>query len=253
MLLPLLAIPAEGGILFGRKQNKVSPNERVPQLINIVKSDKDEGKRTKAAEELRNFDPATFPDIIPVLLDVLQNDKKPVVRAEVIQTLCKFRPVNQQVGLALEQTVAKDPSMRVRLQARSSLLQYQWAGYRTSGKNEPPPLEKTKVTPIGPEKSLPPPINTKDSAPPSSRGFFPSRLFPSKSTTATLPVDASGRLVPVPVETGSGLRPVPPTPPRKPTTNEPPLAQPEQISAPVPTPTPIPAPPPAESGPSLGP
>src|SRR5207302_3914603 len=111
----------------------------------LVKADKDESKRARAAEELRQYDPTMFRDIIPVLIDVLHNDKKPSVRAEAAQSLGKLRPVSQEAGLALEQALARDPSMRVRLQARSSLLGYHWAGYRNAGKNvEPPPLNTTR-------------------------------------------------------------------------------------------------------------
>ena len=109
-------ISVQAGIIFGRKTKKVSPNERVPQLIAIVKTDKDESKRARAVEELRKFDPLTFPDIVLVLLDALAKDPKPVVRAESAQTLSKLRPVSQQIGLALEQATAKDGSWRVRLE-----------------------------------------------------------------------------------------------------------------------------------------
>src|SRR5262249_24186660 len=129
-LAAALARPAGAGIIFGRKGKKPpTPAERVPELIVTVKTDRDENKRAKAAEELRQYDPAAFKDIVPVLIDVLLNDKKPAVRAEAAQSLGKLRPVSQQAGMALEQALAKGPSMRVRLQARSSLLQYHWAGY----------------------------------------------------------------------------------------------------------------------------
>ena len=52
----------------------------VPELIRIVQSDGDEDKRLAAAEQLRKFDPVQFPDVIPTLIEVLQNDKKPGVR-----------------------------------------------------------------------------------------------------------------------------------------------------------------------------
>src|SRR5207302_5381313 len=49
-----LALPAEAGI-FG-KSNKTKPEERVPQLLTVLKGDPDEHKREAAAKELRDFD-----------------------------------------------------------------------------------------------------------------------------------------------------------------------------------------------------
>src|SRR5262249_39403035 len=144
LLLPALACPASAGILFGKKGKKPTPAERVPELLGTVKGDGDENKRVRAAEELRQYDPSAFPDIVPVLIDVLVNDKKPAVRAEAAQSLGKLRPVSQQAGQALEYALTKDPSMRVRLQARSALMQYHWAGYHgTPAKKDGSPLIQT--------------------------------------------------------------------------------------------------------------
>lgn len=145
-LIPCLAAPASAGIIFGKK-SKPNPKERVPELIAIVKTDGDENKRGSAAAELRHYDPAAFPELVPVLIDVLSNDKKPSVRAEAAQSLGKLRPIAQSAGLALEQAQAKDSSMTVRLQARSSLLSYRWAGYRSVKKDEPL-LPSTKEPPL---------------------------------------------------------------------------------------------------------
>jgi hypothetical protein len=48
-LLVSQAAPATAGIFFGKKKSKPTPNERVPELINILKSDGDENKRQNAA------------------------------------------------------------------------------------------------------------------------------------------------------------------------------------------------------------
>jgi hypothetical protein len=157
LLAPLCAAPARAGILFNRKA-KPTPNERVPQLLQILKTDGDENKRVSAAEELRQYDPTQFPEMIPALLDALMTDKKPSVRAEAAQTLGKLRPVSQQVGQALEYARDKDAAMRVRLQARSSLLDYRWHGYKP-GKNdlpganvkEPPLVDKPPQPPQHPQ------------------------------------------------------------------------------------------------------
>jgi hypothetical protein len=128
---------APAGLFFGKKKQKPSPTERVPELINIIRTDGDENKRQDAIEELRQYDPAAFPAIVPTLIEALMADKKPGVRAEAAQSLSRLRPVSQEVGQALEQAVHNDPSMRVRLQARNALLHYHWAGYH-GGKDVPP-------------------------------------------------------------------------------------------------------------------
>jgi len=68
--------------------------------------------------------------MVPVLIEALGNDPKPSVRAESADTLGKLRPISQEVGQALEQARDKDASMRVRMQARSSLLSYYWSSYK---------------------------------------------------------------------------------------------------------------------------
>lgn len=200
MLLPLLSDPAAAGKIFGRKNRKANPDERVPQLLATVKSDGDESKRAAAAQELRQFDPLRYPLIVPVLIDVLVNDQKPGVRAEAAQSLGKMRPISQQAGMALEQALGSDASMRVRLQARSSLLQYHWSGYRSTRKDDL--LSQTKEPPLA--AKAPPIIST-----------------------------TTGRLTPQPApgtRTTSGYQFVPaapaplPTPPVQPTSKEPPLA-----------------------------
>jgi hypothetical protein len=202
VLLAVLPVPAHAGFLFGKKPPKPSPNERVPELLMIVKTDGDEHKRSNAAEELRQYDPKQFPDIVPVLIDVLMHDPKPGVRAEAAQSLSKLRPISQQVGWALEQATSKDPSMRVRLQARSALLQYHWAGYHGS---KEPPLIQTQEPPL---------------APPAGKGV-PVEL----PRPRLVPQPPSGSQVPAaPAVNTSGAPPPPSGPPLVPT--EPPRLQP---------------------------
>ena len=100
LLVVMLPIPATAGIIFGKKTPKPTPQERVPELIKIVQSDGDENKRAAAVEELRQYDPAQFPDIVPTLVDALLNDKKPSVRSEAAHSLGKLRPVVQVGGQA---------------------------------------------------------------------------------------------------------------------------------------------------------
>src|SRR5712692_2484329 len=117
MALAGLALPASAGIFFN-KHPKPNPSERVPLLLADVKSDPNERKRESAAEELRQFDPKLFPEIVPVLVEVSQQDRSSSVRFEALKTLSKLRPISQEAGWALDQAVSKDPSMRNRLQAR---------------------------------------------------------------------------------------------------------------------------------------
>jgi hypothetical protein len=157
--------------IFQGQNTQPSPNEKVSQLIVSVKTDKDEDKRSDAAHDLRDFDPAKNPEIIPILIDVVQNDTKASVRAEAASTLAKFRPVSQEVGMALEHAT-KDASFRVRWQARSSLMSYRLAGYRSSSK----PDESAPMTQDG------------SYSPSKSRGLF-SGLGWRSSTNSPMPMD----------------------------------------------------------------
>lgn len=208
-------LPASAGWIFNRKTAKPDPVARVPELLQTLKADGDESKRAAAAEELRQYDPIAFPGIIPALAEALMQDAKSSVRAEAAQSLGKLRPVNSQAGKALEQALANDSSMRVRLQARSSLLLYHMAGY--SSKDEGLPVQ-TKEPPLA--------------EPPSTPG-----------------VSTMGRPPPAaPSSPGPRLAPVP-------RTAEPPLAPPERAPVPKsiePQPLPKGSPAPAEQGPDLG-
>ena len=168
----LFVAPAPGQGFFSKKKtNKPSPAERLSQLITTLKTDQDEAKREDAAAELRQFDPKTYPEVIPVLIECLQNDPRPAVRMEAAQSLGRL-PVSQQAGWALEQAASKDSSTRVRLQARSSLWYLKARGYRSEGKppedpnpppkaNTPPslvPVPKTTRPGATPAETPPPPL-----------------------------------------------------------------------------------------------
>ena len=84
LTLTALTVPLQAGFLFGKKKNP-DPAQRVPELLNQVKTDQDEGNRVSAAEELRQYDAKAFPGIVPVLIDVLLNDPKALVRMEAAQ------------------------------------------------------------------------------------------------------------------------------------------------------------------------
>jgi hypothetical protein len=132
LLVPLvvaaLAPSAPAGI-FSRK-TKPNPAERVPELLIQLKSGHDEGQRLAAADELRQYDPKSYPEIVTGLIDALGRDASPAVRAEAASSLGRLRPISQQAGVALEQSQTNDAIMKVRLAARQSLWQYHLVGYR---------------------------------------------------------------------------------------------------------------------------
>lgn len=136
LLLTTLCLPARAGLFFNR-QPKTDPNQRVPVLIVSLKTEADEHKRAHAAEELRHFDPNAFPQIVPALCDAAVNDPQAGVRSEAVQSLGHLRPVSQDAGWTLEQVATRDPSFRVRFQARNVLIQYRISGYRTPKQEVP--------------------------------------------------------------------------------------------------------------------
>lgn len=180
LVLPFLAAAAQAGI-FSRKKEKPDPKSRVPELIATLRSDGDADKRMHAAEELRNYDAASHPEIVPALIEALLSDKKPNVRAEAAQSLGKVRPVTQPAGEALEQAMAGDSSYRVRLQARSSLLGLHWAGYRSGKKIDVPPLTPTTKEPPIVSTTTPPSAPLSRILPAKA----PPRLAPATVTPTT--------------------------------------------------------------------
>jgi HEAT repeats len=164
LLAAAMVGPAPAGI-FGKKPTKPSPTERVPELLSILKSDGDENKRLEAAQELRQYDPLAFPQIVPSLIAALQNDAKPSVRSEAAQTLGQIRPVLPAVRPALEVARDKDASMRVRFQARSSLLGIRWTTTWHGNPSEPPSQGKEPPLADPKSKNVPPAIRTQQPQP----------------------------------------------------------------------------------------
>jgi len=188
LLVPAyLSAPAFGGIFFHR-QGKPDAATRVPALIMTLRTDQDAHKREKAAQELRSFDPNQFPEIVENLVETAQNDPKTGVRMEAVSSLGKLRPVSQQAGSAIENATEKDSSMRVRLHARSVLVQYHLAGYRSSKNHDGPMFgNRTGEPPTGE-----PPLADPAMAPPSvSDGKIGPGLQPvakSKTNTGSQPI-----------------------------------------------------------------
>src|SRR5437899_6974151 len=107
---PLVVIVAFAGLgasappgIFSKKAPKADPVQRVPELLYTVKMEPQEAKRIAAASELRQYDSKMFPDIVPILVDVVHNDKLPAVRQEAISSLGKIRPVSAMAGEAIEE------------------------------------------------------------------------------------------------------------------------------------------------------
>jgi hypothetical protein len=142
VVLVLLAAPAPAG--FFSKKPKPNPADRVPELINTLKSSPDEAKRQGAADELKQYDPNAYPQIMPVLIEALSKDASTAVRSEAASTIARMRPINQQAGYALEQAQNNDPSLRVRMSARQGLIQYNLVGYR-GGKPPEQPADKANA------------------------------------------------------------------------------------------------------------
>jgi hypothetical protein len=243
-LIVLFAHTTPAGI-FKKNTPKPDPAKYVPELIATLKGDKDDDKRAHAASELREYDPKTFPDLLPALVDALQNDPSSSVRTEAVNSLSKLRPITQQAGYALEQALANDSSIRVRVAARTTLWQFHLLGYRSG-----------KPTESGDGQSKEPPIATPKPA-------TPAPTVTPQPTRVPHPLVSQSKQSPAPTTKGPPvqppLMPVPPAlapaktnplakpitnsiPPAKPATNpiplanqssEPPLAQPLPTKAPL--------------------
>src|SRR5947208_14591554 len=162
----MIAAPARAGIFS--KHAKINPADRVPTLIATLRAEADERKRASAAEELRQYDPNMFPEIVPTLADIALRDPKTSVRLEAIQSLAKLRPVSQRAGSALEQAT-HDESGRVRFQARTLLWQYHLAGYRAGKTPDSPPsinTIRTEEPPLAASPDAPPVSSFQKSVPP---------------------------------------------------------------------------------------
>src|SRR5437764_6834224 len=143
LVLACLTPPAPAG--FFTRKPKPNPAERVPELLIQLRTSPDEAQRAAAAEELRQYDPKAFPEIMAGLMAALGKDASAGVRSEAAASLGKLRPISQQAGFALEQAQNNDGSMRVRMAARSALLQYHLVGYR-GGRPEPPAEKDAAAT-----------------------------------------------------------------------------------------------------------
>ena len=83
-----LATSASAGINLFAKKPKPVPEKRVPELLVMVKTDGDENKRYEAAEELRQYDPTLFPQIVPTLIEPFSTWVAPSHRKAIGDSIC---------------------------------------------------------------------------------------------------------------------------------------------------------------------
>ena len=252
LVAAMIALPAESifaGVIFNRHA-KTNPAQRLQEVISTLQTDPSETKREAAAEELRQFDASTNAEIVPVLIQALQNDPKAGVRLEAAQSLGKIRPVSQQAGTALEQALAQDNSMRVRWQARTALWQYHLAGYR--GRKVDPPVGAGTTTQ---EPPLADPIEAKATGGPSSSSGPAVRSVPRPAPAARIDqarnATTTGPVKPVSPAGSTWRTTTPPSAPADSKTLPPESPEPPLVPA---DPPPLKSPPPAtDEGPELPP
>jgi HEAT repeats len=208
IILAGLVSPASAGLFFNRKAK--SAPDRVPTLIGALKTDPEERHRADAARQLRDFDVTAYPEILPALIEAAQSDAKAGVRLDALQSLARVRPVSQQAGQTLESLADHDSSLRVRVQARSALIQYRLSGYHASrnvqkqqiGPTIEPPLAPT-LEPAGLQAPSPSPApNTYEPY----RSMTPMPIQVNPKPGPLVPVPAP-RLEPAPMPTGPDLGP----------------------------------------------
>ncbi len=179
----------EAGIF--KRQPKGDAAEHVPTLLETLSRDKDERRRADAAEDLRDYDPGSHPNILPVLFQALKSDKSTHVRLQVVSTLGKMKPT-PQIASALEQARLQDQAFRVRNAALSILVRWSvFDGVRPNAavksptiQTDEPPLADTLPQYPGkfsyPRSPGTPTTRTDNLPAPSTR--TPDRYVPPKST-----------------------------------------------------------------------
>jgi hypothetical protein len=216
-----------------RKKTKEEPPQRVKQLLDTLRADADEKKRAAAAAELKEHDPRTHAEIIPALITAIQRDPSATVRSVAAETIGRLKPVSQQAGVALEQTLASDPVEEVRKAAQKALWDYHLNGYRSVGANPShpqtaePPLAKPRpmanapiITPTSPTPSS---VAQPTQARPITTGIgkgavYPQTIEPPLAKPKTRPIEQqitpptpSLSVPPLPTENSQSTRNANPT------------------------------------------
>lgn len=228
LTIGLVMVPSASAIDFGlgifKRRQKPEPVSKAKQLISVLQSSPDAGKRQEAAEELRSIDARVVPDVIPTLMNSLQQDPSPAVRAEAATSLGKIKPINQSAGIVLERASQSDPIDKVREAAQNALWQYHLNGYsNTAG----------------------PPLAAQSSEPPLAARPIPSAQLTARPTPPTTVSSSAFRPITNRVGKGSTYQ----------QTVEPPLARPKsspgssQPTSTLPAPQTTPPQPPAAPAP----
>ena len=190
-LTALLTVGVSGSALLGSGflppvfKSKSPDESKISKLIETLKQDPDEAKRAGAASELRLVDSANYPEALDALIEAAKNDKKPSVRAEAVNALSRLRGAQDITGPVLEEALANDGSMRVRLQARSALMGLYLSGYRSASGRAPTNKLDEHTPPAGPLEQLiedPSRLETKSTTPPDR---VTPRSAPGKETHAS--------------------------------------------------------------------
>ncbi|HMP60522.1 MAG TPA: HEAT repeat domain-containing protein, partial [Gemmatales bacterium] len=146
----------------------VDPHRRVHELLQTLRNDPKPDRRENAAFNLRSFSAEVHFEIVPALIDSLQQDSVPAVRRAALQSLAEIQPRSAEVLEALEHAAEHDDSWRVRQSAR-------WAkrGYQV-------PTEQPKATPAPTPAMVPKASPTQPAEAPARF-----RLFPFLSSSPT--------------------------------------------------------------------
>lgn len=156
MLIPgfLVAatVQAQAGGIFVSRKPAPNPDQHIYKLVNLAQSCRNSSQRAHAVQQLRNFDAVKYPQVVPVLVNVLRTDKSINVRIEAARSLGRVRPLTPAAREALAEASMHDSAFRVRWQARTSLTVYTVA--RINPRNYAPTNSKasrmtTKEPPVG--------------------------------------------------------------------------------------------------------
>jgi hypothetical protein len=187
-VVAVIPVPVRAGLFFNRhSKNNPAPAQHVPALIATAKSDQDDRKRVAAVEELREYDPTAYPEIVPTLIEVSQRDPRSSVRLEALHSLAKLRPVSQIAGQALQHASENDSSVRVRFQARTWLWQYHLSGYHGAGTPQAAPASKTDEPPLAEPQQGEPPLAPPAASGPTSRQSMKSPYAPEPEAASSSP------------------------------------------------------------------
>lgn len=173
---------------------KVTPPERIEQLLLTLKNDRKEDKRSKAAEELGTLASSEYPEVVSGLIDALVRDDSTTVRKAVIRSLAGIEPATHEVKDALDQAVKADKSWSVRQVARMAVFRYK-------PKDAPPQVPGPQL-----RNTSKPTKNGK--APATTKPAKPEPVDPLKSLPLPAPIEPKVPVVPAPeMAPGPGLKP----------------------------------------------